>query len=48
MIDIYILDIENLYQCFGSGFLIGFFLTLIGSVILSVVDLFKNLIKESI
>lgn len=46
--ELYELTIENLYQAFGSGLILGFSLGLICLLILSVVFLVKGLFKESI
>lgn len=46
--EMYELSIENLYQAFGSGFVLGFSLGLICLLILSGVFLLKGLFKESI
>lgn len=48
VMELYELTIENLYQAFGSGLILGFSLGLICLLILSGVFLLKGLFKESI
>lgn len=46
--ELFELSIDNLYQAFGSGLILGFSLGLICLIILSVIHLVKGLFNESI
>lgn len=43
--DFLILDLDNIYQLYGSGFILGFGLQMIFIMISAIIHLFKDLTK---